>query len=297
MSQYKPRTSAGISKMIAVNRTTKMPYGMIRVINGADPSFDREQVDLYGGSNPNPWDSLDGNISAEVSLTIAEFKPFLYDLAGFTKTGVISSEASGNISTLTNEYGTSVQASGTGIASAALSTGATAVTDLKRGKYFVKCVSATTVDVYALQDNDFLRGNDIDYESDDLKITDTALTITASTVTEIPNIGVKLTGSTGAIAMTTGDVATFEVRTPNEGYYEYIMPENPIPIEFDMWLVSQKKSNEEYFIDRYPRCKFNSIPGDMSAKEWSEVEITVKALFDNTLGFSYKRYDEIIDLS
>jgi len=64
-----------------------------------------------------------------------------------------------------------------------------------------------------------------------------------------------------------------------------------------MWLVSQKKSNGEYVLDRYPRVKFNSIPGGMTAKEWTNVDVAVKVLYDSTLGFAMKRYDTVQDLT
>ena len=296
MALNKPRTSFGFASMTAVSRTTGLTLGMIKVAQSYDPTSEREQIDLYGGSNPNAWDSADGNISNDIAITLSEFKPLMYELAGYTVTKSEAAEVSGNVTVGANNIGATVIAA-TGVASVALSTAAGAASNLKEGRYLMTSTSATAVQIYAVSDNDFERGDDLTYVDDTLRITTSALTITQGAVTVIPNIGVALTGGTGTIAMTPGDVAYFDVRKPNEGYYEYSYGENPVPIEFDMWLVSQKKSNGEYVLDRYPRVKFNSIPGGMTAKEWTNVDVAVKVLYDSTLGFAMKRYDTVQDLT
>ena len=298
MVMNKPRTSFGVSAMTAVNRTTKLPYGMVKVVQTYDPTMEREQVDLFGGSNPNAWDSADGNISNDIALSVSEFKPFLYTLAGYSVTESAAAEASGNVGTLTNDFGTSVVDSDTGIASVALSTSSgNGVDNLKEGRYMVSCsTGVAVVHVYALVDNDFTRGTDETYSNDTLRITTSALTITTGDTINVPAIGVALQAATGTIGMTVGDVAYFDVRKPNEGYNQYSFGENPVPVEFDMWLVSQKKSNNEFVMDRYPRVKLNSVPAGMATKEWANVDLSIKVLYDNTLGYAHYRYDTVQDL-
>jgi len=297
MALNKPRTSFGIT---AVNKTTKLPYGMVKVVQTYDPTMEREQIDLYGGSNPSAWDSSDGNISNDIALTISEFKPFLYTIAGYTVSTSEAAEVSGNITTLTNDYGTSVSNATTGIASIALSTSSgNGVANLKEGRYMITCSTsaAAAVDVYAVTDNDFTRGTDEVFTTDTLKITTAALTVVTGDTVNVPAVGFALTGGSGTIGMTAGDVAFFDVRKPNEGYNEYSFGENPVPVEFDMWLVSQKKSNGEFVMDRFPRVKMNSVPAGMAAKEWANVDLSIKVMFDNDLGYAFKRYDTIQELT
>ena len=216
----------------------------------------------------------------------------MLELAGWTKTEN-AAEASGAVTTLTNKNGTSVQVATTGIASVGLKAGETA--DLKDGVYVVKAVSATTVDVYAISDIYFREGDDVTYQDDDGKITASALTISTGAAVEIPNTGVELTGGSGTIGMTTGDTAIFEIRSTNEGSFEYEYSENPTPIEFGCYFFSQKKANGEYQRLYVPRCKLSSFPTGMTEKEWQEAEVTIKVLYDNAAGYSKKGLDVVKD--
>lgn len=124
----------------------------------------------------------------------------------------------------------------------------------------------------------------------------TSVAITPATATSIPNTGLTCSKGSGTFEVTAGDMAYFEVLTPNLGYYRYSLPANPVPIEFDLWLISQKKANGEYFIDRYPRVKFSAVPGDMNEKAWTETQLAIKVLYDSELKTSYIREDQIITL-
>lgn len=294
-----PRTIFGIHQMTAVSRTTGLPLGTIKVLASAESNREREQVDLFAGSNPNQWDSEDGNINSDITLMVKEFNPFLFELAGYTKT-TNSAEATGGVSALTNKVGTSVFSATTGVASAEVVSNAE--TALKTGRYIIKAVSATTVDVYAVFDNDFSKVDSdgsadadhdaaLTYVDDLLKITSSALTITTDTAVDIPNTGLTITGGSGTIAMTTSDVAYFDVRKINTGSYIYTYGSNPTTVEFEMWLSSQVKSNGEFVQHMFPRVKMSSMPSGLSEKAWSESSIAIKVLYDSTAGYSHKMID------
>ena len=288
-----PRTQFGIHQMTAVNRTTGLPYGTVKVLASANAELSREAFDLYGGSNPNIVDTENGNVSGDLNVEVKEFHPMLYELAGYTKTE-LSASANGEVSSaVANKVGTSLVAA-TGLASADIKGTAAAsivYTDVKDGLYIVKAVSATTVDVFAIFDNEFDTGGDLSFVNDTMKITATALTIATDTAVEIPNTGIELLGGSGTIALTEDDTAVFEVRSAHAGGNEYVYGESPEPIEFEMYLTSQTKSNGEYSREHFPRVKFMGIPAGMTEKEWKTAQLTAKILFDTTLGYSRKMVD------
>lgn len=288
MALIKPRTQYGIHSMTAVSRTTGLPYGILKVLKGASTSATRDSVDLFGGSNPHPIATEFGNITNEITLTFSEFKPFLFELAGYDKT-VNAAEATGSVSTLTNKNGLTLSSTG-GISAIALSTGTGgAGVDLKDGEYVIVATTSSAVDVYAITDiaatvgtdltiNDNLAGTNV------LKITTGAITISA-TAADIPSMGLKITG-VAAPAMTAGDTATFTVRSANAGSYQYKFGENPVPIEFGMYLYSQRTAEGEYSMDYYPRVKFGAVPLARNEKAWTETALPIKVINDPVFGGS-----------
>lgn len=297
MALNKPRTFYGLHSATMVNRTTGMPYGILKVLKSASTSANRDAVELFGGSNPNAFESEYGNISSEVSLTFSEFKPFLFTLAGYDVT-TNAAESSGSVSTTpTNANGTTV-VSAAGITALSLSTGLSA--DLKDGEYVIIATSTAAIDVYAVTDINYQNGTDITLNdaldgTGVLKITTAAITLTASAVT-VPGMGIKVTG-VASPALTVGDTATFTVRGVNVGSYEYSFGENPQPLEFGMYLYSQKKSNGEYSVDYYPRVKFGNIPLARNEKAFTEASVPVKVLFDSAKGFAMKHKDLVKTLN
>lgn len=291
MGVSKPRTSGGIHSMVAVNRTTGVPYGILPIIKGADVTFDRAKADLFAGTNPGIIDTLYGKINSSVNVTFVQFEPFLYTLAGYT---VVSNaaEAAGSVSALVNLKGTSVSSATTGVV-ISLASGKTS--DLKRGRYMMVAASASTVNIYAVNDNDFLNGTTaLSLLDNNLKITSSALSF--ATATEVVGLGVSIVKGSGTTALVTGDCAYFDVKPINLGSYKYTLSGNPKPVEFDMYIISQVKANGEYFVDRYPRAVFSSIPGSMTEDQWTESQINITTLYDNTLQASYIREDVVLEL-
>jgi len=278
------RTSFGVASMVAINKTTGVPYGIIKIIQNAEATMDRESVDLFGGANPNPWEVEYGNVSSEISVTLAEFRPFLYRLAGYDITSTVGTPSNGSVSSVTNLVGTT--ASGITVALS------TSLTDLKRGRYIIKATTgvANTVNVYATTDNDFRNGTALSFVDENLKISTAAIALSTA-FAAIPKTSIKAKRSTGSL--TANDAGYFDVNTANEGVMKYSYGENPTPIEFELMLVSQKKGNKDYFIDHYPRARFSSVPGSMNAKEWTNASITIKTLYDSTYGYASARLDQV----
>ena len=280
MALTQPRTIFGIHSVTPYNRSTGEYYGILKVLQSSSLSLSGELINLNGGSNNYPWQVENGLITSEVSLSLNEYPDFLFNLALGKNPTSISAETTGNVSTLTNKYGTSVVSATTGVATVTATS--SDESDLKFGKYLIKAASSTTIDVYASTDIDFARGTDTAYINDLLKINSSPLTITASTGTALADYGLTFTGGSGTIGMTTGDTATFEVRPINTGATTLTVGSTTDTFpEFGMLIMAEKQGTGKIFeIDAW-RCKLLGMPIGFTAKEFSNAEITVRMLYDS----------------
>lgn len=276
-----PRALFGVHSFSPYSRTTGEFYGTVKVLKSSSLKLEGELIELMGGSSKYSWATEDGAISSEMSLKFAQYEDFLFQLfLGSTPTAN-TAEATGNVSTLTNKKGTSLKDATTGVASVSALSGSEA--DLKFGKYVIKVVSPTTVDVYLSSDADIGRGSDAAYQNDALKITASPLTIVSGADTNVPNTGLKLTGGSGTIGMTAGDTATFEVRPVNSGSMTVTLGSvaNQIFPEFGAIVMAQKRGNQEMFeIDVY-RAKGAGMPINFDYNAFSEAEVKVKLIYDS----------------
>lgn len=282
MSLSAPNAIFGIHSLTAYNPDTLVPYGTAKVLGQANINLSGELTPLNGGSSAYPWRVERGLINSEISVTLREYPDWLYQT--FLGKAVTSNaaEAGGGVATaLTNANGTSVLDASTGIASVGVKSGSEA--DVKTGLYVVVAASATTVNVYAMSDVDFAQGTDKVFEDDALKITASALTITASTPVTIPDFGLELTGGSGTIGMTTGDTAFFEVRAINTGSTEVVIGSTTETyVDVGLLLAAQKSGSKNItYIDVY-RAIGVGAPINMTEQAFSEAEITLQAFRDST---------------
>lgn len=296
MPLNKPRTVFGAHSMSAENRTTGIPYGIIKTIAEASAQMKRDSIDLFAGSNPIAWDSMDGKMSSELTLTIKEFKPFLYDLAGYTKTTMASHTTGKIVGTTTGttailpspKYSAATNTfDGTNGVTIAITSGS--VADLKDGKYVLVATAAQAFDIYCLTDVYFGEGQSVTYTNDALKIG--SISGALSTASALAKYGIEFTKAGTTLALAAGDTATFEILAPHLESYEYSLGDKPSPIEFGMYLYSQKKGTDEYVVDYFPRVILSGIPAGIKENEWINLPLTAKILYDETLGYSYKRKD------
>lgn len=196
-----------------------------------------------------------------------------------------AAEATGSVTTLTDKSGVVVNAT-TGIASVGVTSGDSA--DLKFGKYVVKVVSGTTVDVYLSTDLDIKRGTDGDFSNDLLKITSAPITISGTGgTTALADYGLEFTGGSGTVdlesAGAVGDTATFEVRPPNSKSMDVVIGGSGIVSpEVGLLIYAESRSNGELFEIDIFRAKLSGMPFGFSKKEYSVAEITAQAFYDST---------------
>jgi hypothetical protein len=281
-----PQSIYGIHNFTFFNRTTRVPVGILKVIGNANIALSGSFNDLFGGSSRFPWDSEAGVLDTTISLNTKQFETFLFEKALGATSTTESADTTGDVSTLTNQKGTSVVAS-TGIATATIKSGGNA--ELKTGLYVVKAVSATTVDVYCMSDIDFDVGTDKTFVNDTLKITASPLTITQSMAVEIPDFGVELTGGAGTIALVADDTAYFYVRKINAGAHLITVgSSNQSFSEFGVLWTAQRKSNGDVFELFAPRVKAIGMPLPLSEQAWATADISMKCLYDSSEDCVYK---------
>jgi len=285
MPLSQPRELYGIHNVTFYDRSNGLPYGTLRVLGSSTLNITGETVTLNGGSSPYVWDTQGGAITAEMSLNFKEYPNFLFQvLFGATATEAGAPDTDGDVTALTNVNGTSAQDATTGIASVGLESGETA--ELKFGKYIVKAVTATTVDVYALTNVDFSRGTDESYEDDLLKITATPLTIPDSGGTvSLSDFGVEFTGGSGTVSMTVDDTAEFTIKPPFTNDTDILVgsPDACIP-EFGAYLAAQRKGDGTMWTIDCFRVTALGFPLGLEEKAFSESEITGNLSYDADAG-------------
>lgn len=280
MGLSNPRIVYGVHSIAPYSLSTGLPYGIAKVLASSSFSITGELNQLFGGASKFAWAIEEANVTAEIQLNVKQLEDWMFELfLGKAPTSVSTPSANGAFSALRAIRGNLIDA--TGLASVALKTGKAA--DLKFGKYVIKAVSATTVDIYAKSDVDFNRGTDREFVSDDLKINAAPLTIVASTGVEVAGFGIEITGGSGTIGMNVGDTAEFEVQPAFNKTMEVVIggTSDTFP-EFGAVMVAQQRSNGEMFeIDAY-RCKGSGLPLGMTEKEFGQPEITAQAFYDST---------------
>lgn len=282
-----PRHIFGVHSFTAYKRTTGEAYGTAQVLGGSSLSLTGELVKLNGGSQKYPWSIQSGLISSEITVKFKQYEDWQFEVFMGKAPTSLGIDAAGAVSTLTDKFGTSVADAVTGIASVSVipTTGAA---NLKFGKYVLKATSASAVSVFSYTDIDFARGTDGSFLSDDLAIA-TAQTITTGGNTDLAAFGLRLTGGSGAIAMVSGDTATFEVKPPSSRSMEVLIgATTDVFPEFGAIMYGAKMGDLSMVeIDAF-RVKGSGLPIGLEENAFSEAEVKCEAFYDAALGGTMK---------
>jgi len=282
MSLSNPRILFGVHSISPYSRSTKLPYGILKVIGSASLSLQSDLEQLFGGSSKFAWAAESKTVNAECSAKVKAYPGFLFSLfLGATVTDA-STDTSGSVSTLTNAYGTSLKSATTGIASIAVKAAQKA--NLKFGKYVLKVLTSTTVGLYLLSDIDITRGTDGVYTDDTLAVTLTIAAITTGGTIAMDDYGLELTGGSGTIAMTVGDTATFEVKPPSSASTAIVVgaSSDTMPA-FGALLLSQKRATGEMFEIDAHNVVGSGLPILMEEQAFSQPELKMTCLYDSAL--------------
>lgn len=277
MSLSTPRTIFGVHSVTPYNRTTGIPYGTSKVLQGGTFKLEGDTIELKGGSNRFSWQNEDGDIAASLNFTPSEYPNWLFEIFGGKAPTQGNAEASGNASAITDKKGTSVVAA-TGLLSTIT---VTTASDLKRGKYVIKATATDAVSIYAMSDVDFGRGTDAEF-TDDTLLVDTWIGITTGSTHLVTNHGITLTAGASATVMTIGDTAEFEIRPINTinrfVTIGGIADEFP---EFGCVIYTQKSGSGAVFeIDAF-KLKAIGLSLGAERKAFGQGEYTAKASYDS----------------
>lgn len=283
----------GVDNVVFYNKSTGIPYGkVVQDVTSININVSQELTNRFGGSNTFPLHVSRGDVTPEISVTVGEFIPYLFQLFFGASLTTNSAEASGNTSSIRNINGTSIVNASTGIATASTKSGSEA--DLKNAMYAVKYASATTVDVYILAPRDRTRGDDLTILSDDMKVA-SGLSITTATATEIPNTGVELTGGSGTIAFVSGDTAYFETRSiNNSSHLIYAGTGTDCFVNFGMVVQTEVDDNGNQWMFEFPNVAGGGFPINPTRKEYAETEIPMQLAVGTALDGTQCAYKAIV---
>ncbi len=284
MTLSNPTSMFGLHMATIRDRVTKETHPM-RIIMEANPDFSQENIPLQGGRSPFPWATAPGYAEASLSLTIAQYDlnilKYLQGYGAATYSENASGDATGNVTAVINEVGTSAVNATTGVASVQVKSGANPVF----GDYILEVTGADTVDIYL---NNNLDG--VTFQTDDMKITSSALTVpgTGGTI-EIPGVNLEIVGGSGTIAMTTGDKLSFSVRPVNTYNFELAGgASDEVKPEFELFIFTEKLPGGMYRALHVPRVIANGVSPSMEAKGWAQLESELMVQYDSALDYAWK---------
>lgn len=278
MGLSQPRSIFGVHSISPYSRTTGLPYGEARVVQGSTFTLEGDTVELRGGASRFAWAVEDGDINAELAFSVSEYPNWLFELFGGKAPTQGTAEASGGVTPLTDKFGVSI-VSATGFLATIT---ASSAADLKFGRYVIKATAADSVKVYALSDVDFGRGTSLDFISDDLQIAAFTAIAGLGSTHVIAGLGITLTTGASAAAFTIGDTATFEIRPINTFNRDVkIGGMNDVFPEFGCIVYAQKSGSGAVFEIEAYKCKALGLGIGAERKAFGSSEYTAKLAYDS----------------
>ncbi|ACC98499.1 hypothetical protein Emin_0946 [Elusimicrobium minutum Pei191] len=110
------------------------------------------------------------------------------------------------------------------------------------------------------------------------------LPATAEGTIQVENIGLEFTLGTDVSA---GNVASFEVRPPNNGGYSVSVGKNGVGREVGIMVVFPRQSDGSMFVLDMPRCSVGGLPLAWDERAWAELELAATPLIDQCTGEVY----------
>lgn len=281
MALSDPRIIFGVHSITPYNRTTKLPYGILKVIGSASLSLSSDIEQLFAGSNKFAWAAEAKTVNSELTAKVKAYPGFLFELFLGASVTDASADASGTVSTPVAGTGSLINAT-TGLASVGIIP-TTGKANLKFGKYVLQAASATTVNLYLLSDIDITRGTDGSYVDDTLEVSGPHTVSDTGGTTDITAYGLVLTGGSGTVALTTGDSIMFEVKPPSASSSAIVVGASTTTFPaFGALLMAQKRATGELFEIDALNCIASGLPIALEEQAFSQPEIKMTCLYDST---------------
>lgn len=261
----------GVKYLIPYNRVTKQPYGVFRVIGSVEFANEIEMVPLEGGHSPAPWAVEEGQPSVSITATLREYPDFSFGLLENATITTAVAEASGSVTAIANQSGSSVVSATTGIAGIAVKEAKKE--NLPFGRLIFKATDTTKVTVYLVGEGDFDLVNG-------QVVAETVVPSSGGTV-DLDDIGITITGGSGSVAFVVGDTAISTVRPVNTGSSKVSIGNDTNTTEFGLLCVMPKQGStgKSSYIDVF-RVKASGMPWNANSREWSEWTMNGMVLVD-----------------
>lgn len=276
-----------IKNIMLYDRKTFLPikYSLMEIIGELSLKTTPEYAELLGGSQPFAWEAAVSTISSEGSLTIREFLKGVVAAATAGTLTENAAEANGSVSQYTNRKGSSFVDTATGVV---VSVSAGNEANLKDGKYIMVATGAQAFDVYCTTNLGFGLGTKGDFIDDSLKVFSVDLSGTPP-VSE-NDWGLQFDDGTGTLALVTGDVATFVVRSANAG--SDVIEVGSVNSNFkNVGLIAHTPINPadgNYFRIEIFNVGLGGHPFAFTEKAFSEVSMNLKIQYDSVEDLVYR---------
>lgn len=273
----------GVKYLIPYHLTTLKPLGIFEVLGSIEIGREIEQLLLTGGHANAPWGVEAGEPTNNVTATIKEYPDFAFSILENASVVNSTAETLGYVSTLLNTKGVTVLDAVTGIDSAAIKTGEGA--DIPSGFIILEAITATAVKVYLAGD---VASGRIPIVSE-LPVLAESVTIpgTGGTV-DLAGYGITITGGSGAVAFTIGDIAKFDCRPANTSRDTIQVGSNADVNYFGLLLVYPRNAEKEQSIVRFPKVAAVGMSFSANTREFSEFEQAMTPLIDSAEDILYE---------
>ena len=277
MSIEKVRDFFGIRYVIPYNLTTKKPLVVLRAVGEISFENDIEAVELLGGHVEAPHDVEYGQPSPTLTGTVREYPAELFEIMETVTVTENSAEASGNVSSPTNNQGTSMINDTNGVSN--VTANPSLLTSLVFGEYVFVATAAQTLDLH-------INGLEDTFEDIDAKVVADIDCSSAGSV-QVDDAGVVLT-VIGTAAFEVGDTFTCQVRPINTGSTEVLVGAGTSPSNFGVRCIFPRKTDGVlHYIDIF-NVSGRGMPWKGVSREFSEFDINWKPVARATDGAVYQ---------
>jgi|GEM_PF-6947794 len=289
----------GTSHAVFYNSCSKKPFGTSFHLDAFSISNEVEPIDIRTGHFQGIIESIDGDKTGELSMTLSSCPSFFDNFDGSEI--VESTSSSGQIVSLANIKGDTLVNNVDGIDSVNVSL----PSKLRQGKYVICAVSATEVNVYLhdcsklAADGEILQLADNDtglVNASPIAIAgagaDTAITgVNANG--DVIDLGIQIKGGSATdMAFTVGDTACFYVVAENSNLRvkTFRGSSQTVPIGVKLYTCDNKG---HYKVFDVPKVRLNPVPVSFERQTPATFEITGTILVEcctNTL-YTIEEYD------
>lgn len=263
----------GVHNVAIADYKTGAVEAILKVVDSVNIDLGESVVSLKGGESNDAYaaDIVDANNT--VTVPVKEFPSNLMAMLYHNTATDAVAEATGAISTPFNVKGTTAYNPVTGVASIAVTSGATPV----EGVYLFVAAKDNKFNIYGFSDFDCA----LAYQNDQTGLVSPLTAVVLDASEDIAALGITLTGGS-AIALVEGDSFIFEIRRPNSGYSEVSLGGECNKGYKRVYLFfGETQEKDLTFIELY-KCTVSRGALSTPVRDYASQEITITPVKDPT---------------